>query len=176
VKKISLFILLLLILGFANVYADMGDKELSLIGSPWFQKCPKENESALKNCIIERSIYLANDSKIKLATIDLEVLKGGQEALLRFMVPLETLLPLGLNFEIPDKNSLKGSYLFCDANGCYSQVKLDKDVLQNLIASKTFVITYGHLKSANKNNEVRLSLETGDLSQKIKELISKAKK
>ena len=161
---------------FNSAHANPVDEQLSLLGSPWFQKCPKENERATKNCVIEQSIYLANESKTRLATIGIEVLKGGQEALLRFMVPLEVLLPLGLNFEISEKKTIKGFYLFCDVNGCYSQIKLDKEGLQNLMASKTFIVTYSHLKSANKNNEVRLALEATDLSIKIKDLIKKSSK
>jgi invasion protein IalB len=152
-----------------NAHAAEGD--ITLLGSPWFQKCPAKNEQAQKNCVIERTIYLANESKTKLATINIEVLKGAQEALIRFMVPLETLLPLGLTFEIPEKNTLKGLYLFCDVNGCYSQIKIDKDGLQNLMTSKTFVITYGHLKSANNNKEVKLVVDVGDMNIRIKELL-----
>ena len=168
---LSLFCIFMFI---TNANAVEGD--VSLLGSPWIEKCPKENERATKNCVFEQSIYLANEAKTRLATIDVEVLKGGQEALLRFMVPLEALLPLGLTFEIPEKNTLKGVYLFCDVNGCYSQIKLDKQGLQDLMTTKTFVVTYSHLKSANKNNEVRLALETKDLRMKIKELIAKARK
>jgi len=153
--------------------ANAAEGEISLMGSPWFLKCPSKTEQTEKNCVIERTIYLANESKTKLATIDIEVLKGAKETLLRFMVPLETLLPLGLSFDIPEKNTLKGLYLFCDANGCYSQIKIDKEALQNLMTSKTFVITYSHLKSADKNKEVRLAVDSGDMNIRIKELIKK---
>jgi len=159
-----------------SAYAKSADGELPLLGSPWFEKCPKENERAIKNCVIERSIYVGNESRSRLATISIEILKGNREALLRFLVPLETLLPMGLTFELAEENTFKGFFLFCDVNGCYSQIKLNQGELQNFINTNSFVITYSNLKSANKNNEVRLAIDAGDLSVKIKELLKKPSK
>ena len=170
--NIRLFLTVLILFFFTNSYA--AEEKILLSGSPWFQNCPKENEQAKKNCVIEQSIYIGEEIKARVVTINIEVVKGGHEAILRFMVPLETFLQAGIVFGISEKTQLKTSFIFCDASGCYAELKLDQEGLHSLMITKNFIITYYHLRSNDKDKEVKLNIDSNDLKFKLEDLINKA--
>ena len=159
-------LILLMTIAFNGAHAAGNDTALS--GSLWTTKCVSNSEATANDCAIERSIYVGSQRKIRVLTINVEVADGGEEAILRFLVPLKTLLPLGIKLEIPDQKTFKGSFVYCESKGCYSQIELDRKSFLSFIASESVVVSYNLLEASN--NAVQLKVDLSDFKIALNEL------
>ena len=96
------------------------------------------------------------------------VSNSGEAGILRFLVPLKTLLPLGIKLEIPDQKIFKGSFVYCESKGCYSQIELDRKSFLSFTASESVVVSYNLLEASN--NAVQLKVDLSDFKIALNEL------
>ena len=163
----KLIFILFLALILNDAHAVEGDSKLT--GSPWFLTCVPIKDSKKSSCFLERTIYLDGKNKVRLLTISIVSLENKQGGILRFLTPLETLLPFGLSLEIPEiKPAFKTTFLYCDLKGCYAQISLKDAQLKSMVLSKEVVISYYYIH--NDNKEIKLNIDLGNLKNKFSEL------
>jgi invasion protein IalB len=155
--------------------AQAADDKILLSGSTWIEDCPNETDQTKKNCVLEQSIYVGQEKKVRVITINIEILKGGDETVLRLRVPLETLLQPEIIFEISENLRFKIPLIFCDPTGCYGELKLGKEGLRSLMMTKNLIVTYYHLRSNSKDKAVKLNIDANDLKFKLEDLVKKTR-
>ena len=159
------------VLFFALILSNTQAEELNskLLGTPWFLSCEPSKDTKKNNCLLERTIYLDGKNKTRLLTISIVSLKNKQGGTLRFLTPLETLLPFGLSLEVPGiMSAVKAPFLYCDLMGCYSQISLDGPQLMSMVNSKGIAVSYYYIN--NDNKELKLDIDIGNLKSQFLEL------
>ena len=113
----------------------------------WQIRCDNKAGPGVERCALMQSVTSKDNANVGLTVILLKTAKKNA-VLLRVLAPLGVFLPGGLGLQIDKKNLGRTVFLRCVPNGCISETKLEKKILNRFKAgaTATFVLFEGPKK------------------------------
>lgn len=107
----------------------------------WQMRCDKPPGAREEQCALVQNVTAEDRDNVGLSVIVLKT-ADKQARILRVLAPLGVLIPSGLGLRIDDKDIGRAGFVRCLANGCFAEVVLEDDLINQLSTGKqaTFII------------------------------------
>ena len=132
--------LLIFSIGIPN-FAFAEDKKQNIYFSSWGSSCVSQTISTKKVCGLERHVFFDRAMTRKMLSVGFRTIEA-KPVLMTIVSPLGSLISEGVSLEIGAISVKNLPYIFCDQNGCVSQLQLDQVTLNSLIKAKKIILKY----------------------------------
>jgi invasion protein IalB len=107
----------------------------------WQLRCDKPPGAREEQCALVQNVTAEDRDNVGLSVIVLKT-ADKQARILRVLAPLGVLIPSGLGLRIDDKDIGRAGFVRCLANGCFAEVVLEDDLINQLSTGTqaTFII------------------------------------
>lgn len=107
----------------------------------WQLRCDKPPGAREDQCALVQNVTAEDRDNVGLSVIVLKT-ADRQARILRVLAPLGVLIPSGLGLRIDDKDIGRAGFVRCLANGCFAEVVLEDDLIEQLSTGQqaTFII------------------------------------